>query len=67
LIPLRVVIFNKSANLPLQLFGDFPDQRIDLFLTAAMIVLHLPISVRMIRGSQDVAQPFGFNISAKRL
>ena len=62
-----IVVFDKPGNLPLKLIRRFPHDQAYPFLAGSVIPLDLPVGLRVIGRSQDMSDPFDFEIAAKVL
>jgi len=61
-IPARVVVVYKAADLMLKLIGKLPDDKGNLLLAGPMIPFDLSVCLRMVRRSEYVAQALGLKV-----
>ena len=61
-IPARVVVVYKAADLLLKLAGKLPDDKGNLLLAGPMVPFDLSVCLRMVRRSEYVAQALGLKV-----
>ena len=60
-----IVVFDEPGNFPFKFIRRLPNDQANLFLAGTVVSLNLPIGLRMIGRSENMSDPFDFEIMAK--